>query len=206
VLEHNSRLKANLTKEDVDWTQSRVLFVSPYFNKYQRRAINFKDLPMELWEVHTYDNGTLLYNQVESPETVASIGSVTQGSDVVSTVSREVKVFTEDDLRYDSPEVDELYGNLKSKILELGDDIKIRVTSAYVSFKRRTNFADVEFQKSRIKVHINAAWGELDDPNKIARNMTDLGHFGMGDYEVAVSTASDVEKVMYLIKQSYDKN
>ncbi len=59
VLEYNKRMNAKLDKDDIDWSQSRVLFVSPRFSEYQRQSINFKDLPMELWEVHRYDNGTI---------------------------------------------------------------------------------------------------------------------------------------------------
>ncbi|MGH9952883.1 MAG: hypothetical protein ACRD5J_14765, partial [Nitrososphaeraceae archaeon] len=40
-----------LKKNEVDWSQSRVIFVSPSFTLYQRKAIEFKDLPIELWEV-----------------------------------------------------------------------------------------------------------------------------------------------------------
>jgi hypothetical protein len=47
--------------------------VSPQFTKYQRQAINFRDLPIELWEVSKFANGTLLFNQLKSPETSESI-------------------------------------------------------------------------------------------------------------------------------------
>ena len=53
ILEYNESCHSigNLKREEVDWSQSRVIFVSPSFTNYQREAINFKDLPIELWEV-----------------------------------------------------------------------------------------------------------------------------------------------------------
>jgi hypothetical protein len=45
-----------LKKDNVDWSQSRVIFISPQFTTYQRKAIEFKDLPIELWEVKKYSN------------------------------------------------------------------------------------------------------------------------------------------------------
>ena len=57
-----------LRKEDVDWTQSRVIFVSPSFTTYQAKAIEFKDLPLELWVIKIYSNNTILFNQIQSPE------------------------------------------------------------------------------------------------------------------------------------------
>lgn len=51
ILEFNENQQQSLKRMDVDWTQSKVIFVSPSFTTYQREAINFKDLPIELWEV-----------------------------------------------------------------------------------------------------------------------------------------------------------
>ena len=56
ILEYNENCDRNLKRENVDWSQSRVLFVSPAFSKYQQQAINFKDLPIELWEISKYEN------------------------------------------------------------------------------------------------------------------------------------------------------
>ena len=36
-----------LKKEDVDWSQSRIIFITPEFTKYQQQAIGFKDLGIQ---------------------------------------------------------------------------------------------------------------------------------------------------------------
>ena len=41
VLEYNEILAKKLKRSDVDWTQSRILFVSPEFSDFQRNAVNF---------------------------------------------------------------------------------------------------------------------------------------------------------------------
>jgi hypothetical protein len=46
ILEFNENLDKTLKRNDVDWSQSRVLFISPAFTNYQREAINFKDLQL----------------------------------------------------------------------------------------------------------------------------------------------------------------
>jgi len=51
ILEFNENGKETLKRSDVDWSQSRVMFISPSFTTYQKEAINFKDLPIELWEI-----------------------------------------------------------------------------------------------------------------------------------------------------------
>src|SRR3990167_6772763 len=61
VLELNKRLAKNFSKEDIDWDQSRVIFISPEFTNYQKNAINFRDLPFLLYEVKGYDNNLIQY-------------------------------------------------------------------------------------------------------------------------------------------------
>lgn len=50
VLEHQAQLGSNLRMIDVDWSQTRVVFVSPSFTDNQVQATNFKDIAIELWE------------------------------------------------------------------------------------------------------------------------------------------------------------
>eukprot|EP00825_Cyclidium_porcatum_P021438 TRINITY_DN23902_c0_g1_i1.p1 TRINITY_DN23902_c0_g1~~TRINITY_DN23902_c0_g1_i1.p1 ORF type:complete len:209 (+),score=16.77 TRINITY_DN23902_c0_g1_i1:64-690(+) len=65
ILEFNESQQRTLKRDDVDWTQSKVIFVSPMFTNYQREAINFKDLPIELWEIKKFENNTILFEQIQ---------------------------------------------------------------------------------------------------------------------------------------------
>lgn len=48
ILEYHENCKNTLKRNDIDWSQSKVIFISPSFTTYQREAINFKDLPIKL--------------------------------------------------------------------------------------------------------------------------------------------------------------
>ena len=54
ILEYNEKTKNTLRRDSVNWTQSRIIFISPSFNSYQKNSVNFKDIPFELWEVKKY--------------------------------------------------------------------------------------------------------------------------------------------------------
>jgi predicted transport protein len=207
ILEYNERKGQSLKRDDVDWSQSKVIFVSPQFTKYQKQAINFRDLPIELWEVSKFENGTLMFNQLKSPETSESITKVSPRSDIVQKVSREIKVYTEEDHLSGLPsEIIELYQELKERLLSLGDNIEVRPRKKYVCFVAGTNFVDVHPQKSQLKLWINLSKGELDDPKNIARDVSDIGHWGNGDYETLVKSTDDLQYLMTLIKQSFAKH
>ena len=66
--------------------------------------------------------------------------------------------------------------------------------------------SDLELQKNSIKCHLNLAYGELNDPHKIARNVSNIGHYGNGDYELVITKTEDIKTLIELVKQSYEKN
>ena len=207
ILEYNESKDDSLGKKDVDWSQSRVIFVSPQFTKYQRQAIEFKDLPIELWEVTKYKNETVLFNQLQAPKSSESISKVSQKSDIVKKVSDEVKVYTEEDhLKTTSDDVRELYDELKERIYNLGDTVEIKPYKIYIAFKSNTNFADIGIQKNQIKIWLNLRNGTLDDPKEITRDVSNVGHYGNGDYEISVKPGDDLDYLMTLIRQSYKIN
>ena len=73
IVEYNEQLKKNLQRTAVDWTQTRVAFVSPSFTENQVLATNFKDIAIELWEVKRYANDTIVVNEVKKSRSAESI-------------------------------------------------------------------------------------------------------------------------------------
>ena len=195
-----------LRMEDIDWSQSRIIFVSPSFNSYQKDSVNFKDLPFELWEIKRYSNNTVVLNQhrSNSKESIETLNPNSQNS-VISQVTREVKVYSEDKhLGHGSDEINEIYLMIKDRILELGSDIEMVPRKEYIGFKRDSNFVDIEFQKKQLKVFINMKYGSISDSMNISRDVSNIGHYGNGDYEIKVNRNTDLDYLMILIKQSYN--
>jgi predicted transport protein len=207
ILEYNECKGQSLKRDDVDWTQSKVIFVSPQFTKYQKQAINFRDLPIELWEISKFANDTLWFNQLKSPETSESITTVSPKSEIVQKVTKEIRVYTEEDHLSNLPnETVELYQALKEKVLALGDNIEVHPRKKYIGFVAATNFVDIHPQKFQLKLWINQPKGELDDPKKMARDVAEIGHWGNGDYQVIVESRETLDYLMTLIKQSYARH
>ena len=45
--------------------------------------------------------------------------------------------------------------------------------------------------------------GDLDDPKKVARDVSEVGNWGNGDYQVIVESGELLDYLMTLIQQSY---
>ena len=208
ILEYNENCGGVLKRDDIDWTQSKVIFVSPHFTEYQKHSINFKDVPFELWEVKKYENNMigLVQHKTTSDESISTISD--DKTNVVNQVSREVKVYTEDDhlnLPKISETTKEVYQDLKERILNMGGEVNITPKKSYIGYKRKTNFFDVLIQRNDLWCWINMKKGELDDPKNLCRDITTIGHYGNGDYDIRINENTDLDYVMFLINQSYKK-
>ena len=208
ILEYNENCGGVLKRDDIDWTQSKVIFVSPHFTEYQKHSINFKDVPFELWEVKKYENSMigLVQHKTTSDESISTISD--DNTNVVNQVSKEVKIYNEDD-HLNQPKtsetIKEVYQNLKERILNIGVDVIIVPKKVYIGCKRKTNFFDVKIEKNDLWCWINLKKGELDDPKNLCRDITSIGHYGNGDYDLRINENTDLDYIMFLINQSYKK-
>lgn len=202
ILTYNETLKDILHSKDVDWSQSRVAFVSPSFTDNQISASDFKDFGIELWEIKQFENNTISINTIKKSSGAPSIKPLLENSDSLKEVKENIKVYTEEDhFSNGSDYIIELYEKFKSSILNLTDGIEILPQKYYIAFKKGSNISDIEIQKKSLKIFINAKIGTLDDPKGLVKDVSNIGHRGNGDYQIQIENDKDLEYIMSLIKQ-----
>jgi predicted transport protein len=206
ILEFNENLDKTLKRTDVDWSQSRVLFISPAFTNYQREAINFKDLPIELWEIKRFENNTVSFEQIQKAGAQESIKTISKADNTIDNVAKEIKVYTEQEhLDNASEEIKELYEKLKNGILNL-DNLEVKPKKKYIAFVSGRNVIDIHPQRKALKMWINMNKGELDDTKNLTRDVSTTGHWGNGEYELQINSDDNLEYILSLVKQSIKKN
>jgi predicted transport protein len=199
ILEFNENLDKTLKRNDVDWSQSRVLFVSPAFTNYQREAINFKDLPIELWEVKRFENETVSFDQIQKAGAQESIKTISKTDNTIDNVAKEIKVYSEQE------HLENVTEEIKSAILNF-DNIEVKPKKKYIAFVSGRNVIDIHPQRKALKMWLNMNMGELDDPKNLMRDVSTTGHWGNGDYELQINSDDDLEYILSLVKQSIKKN
>ena len=203
IIEYNESLKRNLKREDVDWSQTRVAFVSTNFTENQVQATNFKDIAIELWEVKQFENDTIIINPIKKSNAAESIKPLTQNKETLKKVSEEIKVYTEEDhIEKASDFTAELYEKFKAAILNLSDNIEVVPKKTTIAFKKSKIIADIIIQKRALKIVINCQIGSLNDSKQIASDISNIGHWGNGDYQIQVEDDKDLEYIMSLVKQA----
>ncbi len=203
IVEYNESQKQTLKRSDIDWSQTRVVFVSTGFTDNQKTATNFKDIAIELWEVKRYENDLVSINQIKKSKSAESIKPLSSRNNQLDAVTKEIKVYTEDDHLTDkSDTIVELYETYRDAIVGLANDIEIVPKKLYVAFnKNNRNIAYLHLQKKNIKLWINAKWGDIKDSMEISNNVANKGHYGYGDYEIDLKDDAQIEYVLSLIKQ-----
>ena len=117
ILKYNEVKNTMLIRDGIDWSQSRIVFVSLYFT-YQRKAIEFRDLPIELLEVKKYSNKIILFNKIETVEKTESIIKIVRRNPTAREIVQEIKVYSEEaHLEGTDENIRSLYQELKNNIL-----------------------------------------------------------------------------------------
>ena len=205
ILEYNEKFNKNLKRNEIDWSQSKIIFITQNFTKFQKDTINFKDLPIELYEIKNFNKNILSFNEVKGERITNNISKIVVNNENIKKVSEEIKNYTiEDCLNNGSEEIIELYEKFREKIEEMITAIEIEPKKLYIAFrKNKKNIVDFRLQKSKLKIWLNIKKGELEDSKKIFRDVADVGHWGNGDYESSIDNDEELEYILSLIKQVY---
>ena len=214
ILEYIESRDKSLKKENVDWSQSRVIFVSTSFTEYQKNSVNFKDVPFELWEIQKFSNGTLGLTQVMSNSKESIKGLEKGKSSVVSRVSKEIIKYDEESVitKFDTKFLN-LYNNLKQKIFEW-EGLSVKTIKKYVCFyKGKRGFLYIIPRKEHLTLNfmyrINFKGDVESQPKPFKFNDPEKKFIFKKDkyrenFIHKFTEKSDVDYLIYCLKQKYD--
>ncbi|KQS33830.1 hypothetical protein ASG33_07220 [Dyadobacter sp. Leaf189] len=122
----------------------------------------------------------------------------------IGKLAKETKPYPEEGhLSGKSDETIELYETFKNAILNLGPDIEVKPQKMVIGFTVKGKFfADVLVLKTSLKWWINLKKGQLDGPKNLSRDVSNVGTWGNGDYEIKVHDTTNLEYIMSLVKQA----
>ena len=107
------------------------------------------------------------------------------------------------------PQLAELYNLLEAAVGDFGPDVERLVYSTRVTFKAYKIFAQVNKRKKdgpRLLLFVDLGLDEIDDPYGICQDMTGVGHHGVLNMQVTVSTRDQLDFAIELTKRSYERN
>ncbi|NQV89346.1 MAG: hypothetical protein HQ488_03435 [Parcubacteria group bacterium] len=208
ILEYNEQMQGSLKRDDIDWSQSRVLFLAHSFTTHQREAINFKDLPIELWEVRKYENSLFSYNPIKAIHTAESIKTVTK-DETVSKVSREVKTYTvADHFKSDWNNSHDLFDSLRDKLLSLDSRFEEAPTKQYIGYKiGNVNVVAIHIYKSKVRMDMTRTKPkDVNDPEKQVQYVEkSMEHWNQDISYFEMTEDQDIDYAIFLAKQLLER-
>ncbi len=204
VLELNRRLGKTYDKGDIDWEQSRLIFISPEYTNYQKNAINFKDLPFYLYEVNIYDNGLVEYDPIKPYRTTESINSFIQDK-LVKDVAKEVKVYSQEDLikpNWDTTQ--KLLDEFEKQLMESVQETKVKYTKKYIAFtsKHGRNYVEIVPNMRGLKIYYRFPHDSIKSSLEII-DCSKIGHWTNGQCHALVSEMEQIPEAVKLSKESF---
>ena len=196
----------------IDWSQSRVILISPKFTEYQLRASEYttENFPVELYEFRKYgDIVEYLQKGMKKGRDQKSRVSITNNSKDEKAVLKEIIHYSEDELvSKGSDFIQEFYWELKDFAENISPEIKFEVKKLYLVFKvNNKNIFSIIIQRNSLYLNLNINYSDFD--SKLYPNIEDVskkGHWATGCYQMKIDNIDQLETAKELMKLSYKVN
>ena len=110
-----------------------------------------------------------------------------------------------DDHRHLTGEMMDIFQQLRRHILNVDASISEKITRPYIGYRLNTYFVCIVPRVNRLLLYLNLPFPHINDPQGLCRDVTNTGHLGLGNVEVAVSSAAELDDIMFLIRQAFER-
>ena len=191
----------------IEWSAPRLICVAGDFTRYDEHAVKQISRNIELIRYRRFDDDLLLLDLVTTmtSATTARPDPVEDHSVAAGVAASKYKSIT-DYLADADASLTDIFESVCAFLRALGDDVQERTLKNYFAFTRLKNFACVEIKPTarKILVYLKVDPARVELQPGFTRDVSRIGHFGTGDFEVTISHAVDVERAKPLFEQSYE--
>ena len=198
---------------EIDWSDVRVICIAPGYRKYDLHAVKVMGANIELWRYRLYSNSNLYFEEIYKQTYAENTHLLSDEKNPImvaagkkAAITRATGNYTfEQHLEDKSEKITELAKCLQDYILGLDSSIEQAPKKLYVAYKTSQNIVCMEIQKRKILLFLKLKPTDIKAPPSIYRDVTNIGHFGTGQTEFAVSSEKHLEIVRPYIEQAYRK-
>jgi uncharacterized protein with ParB-like and HNH nuclease domain/predicted transport protein len=160
-----------------------------------QRAFTLGDIAVRTWPV---------------PQVAASAIAAARERGAEPDGDREPPVATSAFFEDMPPQLTEIYNTLEEALGGFGPDVDRLVYSTRVTFKAYKIFAQVNKRRGRddqrLLLFVDLGMDEIDDPFGICEYKTGVGHHGVLNMQVTISSRDQLPFAIDLARRSYDRN
>lgn len=189
--------------DKIDWSVPRLICVASDFTNYDEYAVKQINRNIELVRYRKFGEDLLMFEGVGH--------NTAKKSEITSNLNNSTKVFDKtvmEKIESLTGDVKLIYDSLVDYIMALGEDISLKELKYYLAFKKIKNFICLDVYPTSGVITL---WLKIDPTkeekiNGFSRDVTNIGHYGTGNFEISIRTISDFEKAKEYILKSYIEN
>lgn len=198
-----------ILKEEMDTPSDELtaIFVKRASEKRARSNVleEFRQYLKEAFKQLTYPASQR--QNTDLKQQIAPQVSIEENTRATPQIEKEKQTYTEHDhLKNASSEIIKIYTVIKNEIMAL-EGVELVPTKLLIKFVRnKKDIAEFVFQRSKIRVFINLKYSQINDYQSKLRDVSGVGRWASGECEFAYENIEDMEYLLSLIKESYNKN
>ena len=215
VLEYNETKNKQLKRSDVDWSATKVIFISSHFNDFQKSCL-IKNLPIDLYEIKRFEKDVITIQKIKNNSKQNS-ENFSRKDRVVKKINEEIKVYSEEDHTEKSNDrIKNIWYELKQRLLRY-EDTDFNAKKGYIQFhKNNKGVCYIKLRKDCIRVDFitgvtykdgtkSSTTIKLNDPKNMGTKKTinwkggDIGH----RYNVEIRELDEIDDLEPIIRQKY---
>lgn len=183
-------------KLKIDWNNPRVICIAENYSKFDIDTVEVIPMRLELLRYRHYENGILSLESINSVEQ-----SEIKAEKIKEVGSTGPSTSIEDLLSKASPQIQQIFNELQSRILQLDENIIEKPTSLYVAYRLSKSFAEIHIGKNQIKVYLRPV--DYEDPLGMVEKIPESYNWSM-DRRIYLKNLEEIEYVMKLVEESYN--
>lgn len=213
----------------IDWSTPRLICVATDFSRYDRLAVEEIGKAIDLITYRDFGGDLLSLTLVHSNATesttsaarrtsaarsaganpardAADESSDLEAGDVSSAREARANPGLDQRLAQAAPRLLELFDTVVEHCEELGDDVSKKTLKHYVSFRRLRRFISINLYPAsqQLLIHMKLDPDTVELREGFTRDVSNLGHTGIGNLEVRVTDPDQLETVYALIQRAYE--
>ena len=200
VLEKLGKKEAN----EIDWEGTRLLCIAADFKRRDEHAVREIDRNIELIRYQRFGDDLLLLELVNrvAASDESRLPSASTPSRTPERGSVKSALQKRDEL---SPELRDVYEELSAFLRALGDDVQEKTLRHCIAYRRLKNFASIEFHPTKgcLTTHVKIDPSTITLEKGFTRDVSGLGHQGVGDLRIEIFDRKQLEKAKPLFVKGY---
>jgi predicted transport protein len=206
----NKKLGKNI---EIDWNDIRVICIAPEYKKFDLYAVRSMGANIELWQYKLYNTNTLYLEEVFRKSTVLISSSETDTKDKNPVIveagkkaaqTRQTGSYTFDEhSKVCDDKTKKILQDLRDFILNIDEAVEETPKKFYIAYKVSQNFVCIEARKNKILLFLKLNPKEINIPEN-GRDVSNIGHYGTGDFEMSINNPEEMEKSKKYIKSAFE--